>query len=87
MWKAGQSGNPSGRCKKDNEFFEELRKRLTQALAVLDKKLMSGNLDAAKWTTEMILGKPTQQVQNTGEMNLNINIVGTKKGLLHGYQH
>jgi hypothetical protein len=77
----GQSGNPSGRAKKDPKFQEALQKATPKALetllSVLDNLSAedSDRIRAAIWILEKAHGKPAQELEHSGEGGGAINFV------------
>jgi hypothetical protein len=84
----GQSGNPSGRPKVAINLIKELEGRgmVEKALQIMEDTMSTGRMkfDAAKWVLEKVYGKPAQEMQHSGEMNLVVNIIAPKKGILSG---
>ena len=73
-WQPGESGNPSGRPKKDREVeyyrifltsvpFSEWRKIVRKAA----EQAVNGDTQARKWLTEYIMGSPKQYLDLTSK--------------------
>lgn len=79
-WKPGQSGNPKGRPKK-RPFADELEKQIAKDPEKLSAVVQSalteagkGNTQAMKMISEIMDGKPMQQVMLSGDEENPINV-------------
>ena len=76
-FKPGQSGNPSGRPKKDiaadiaRQLFEGNAELIAKAML---KQLKKGNPKVFAILADRAWGKPHQQIDVTGQMNVNVVI-------------
>lgn len=74
-WRPGQSGNPGGRPKKDiaadiaQELFEGNAELIASAML---KQLKKGNPKVFAVLADRAWGKPHQQIDVTGQMNVSV---------------
>jgi hypothetical protein len=69
LFQKGQSGNPSGRPKKDREIEELARQHTPAAIAALVEALNGKDrVPAAALLLAYAYGKPRQSIEHSGEM-------------------
>lgn len=79
-WKPGQSGNPNGRPHKGYSITDAVKDLLTKdperKKNIVEKVVTlaeHGDPVFVKLAWNYMDGMPTQQIENTGELNLNVN--------------
>jgi hypothetical protein len=79
-FKPGNNANPSGRPKKGysitEAFKEMLHSQPEKKKAIVNKILiaaLSGDMTASKLIWQYMDGMPKQEIEQTGELNLNVN--------------
>lgn len=79
-WKPGQSGNPNGRPHKGYSITEAVKDLLTKEperkKKIIEKIIAlaeNGDPVFVKLAWNYMDGMPTQQIEQTGELNLNVN--------------
>jgi hypothetical protein len=76
-WKPGESGNPGGRPKKDvasdiaQQLFEGNAEMIARAML---RQLRKGNAKVFAVLADRAWGKPHQQIDVTGQMNVSVVI-------------
>ncbi len=68
-WKPGESGNPSGRPKGQNDLMELLRQKIPfeRLVGALDKLVEAGDPKTTQYVMDRHLGRPAQAIQISGD--------------------
>ena len=88
-WKPGQSGNPSGKPRRDIDIAALARSHAPEALAALVAALQSPKerVSAATVILDRAFGKPKQTIDTTGDGTLTLHLLAAQtigRELLNG---